>query len=88
MIVKKILLVAMCVLLFALPSFGAVSDADFIELCETGTAQQAEEAIHAGANINAEDIDGKRALMHAAMNNKNPEVIAALIKAGAEVGQR
>ena len=88
---KKFLLsavVVMCVLLFALPSFSAMSDDDFIELCYTGTAQQVEEAIKAGANVNAKDKHGRTALMQAVINTKNPEVITELIKAGADVNAK
>ena len=85
---KKILLVVMCVLLLALPSFGAMSDDDFIELCKTGTAQQVEQAIKAGASVNAKNIFGETALMNAVRYNKNPKVIAALIKAKADVNAK
>ena len=35
--------------------------------------------------MNAHDKDGKTALMHAALNNQNPEVITTLLKAGADI---
>ena len=67
---------------------SAMSDAEFIELCKSGTAQQVAEAIKAGADVNAKDNDGWTALMFAAVLNKNPEVITALIKAGADINAK
>ena len=78
-------MVVMCALLLALPSFGAMSDTDFIEICKTGTAKQVDDAIKAGVNVNAKDKNGVTALMFAAGLNENPAVITALIKAGADV---
>ena len=38
-----------------------------------------------GANVNARNSKGMTALMLAAMNNSNPEVVKALINAGADI---
>jgi len=64
-----------------------LSDNDFLELCKTGTLQQVENAIKAGANVNAIDEEGKPALISAALNNI-PEAITALMKAGADVNKK
>ena len=62
-------------------------DTSFIELCKTGTLQQISDAIKNGANVNAKGAEKpfSTVLMLAAGNNSNPEVITALISAGAYV---
>ena len=67
-----------------LAAHGAMSDGEFVELCEGGTAQQVRDALRNGANPNAKDRYGT-ALAHAARWN-TPEVVSILLKAGAEVG--
>lgn len=61
-----------------------MSDAEFIELCKSGDARQVEKAIKNGANVNAENAYGWRALIEAASNGftKTAEV---LLKHGADV---
>lgn len=56
-----------------------------VELAKTGTAQQIQDAIDRGANVNAQDNFGFTALMVAARYNENPGVITTLLKAGAKV---
>ncbi len=58
---------------------------DFFELCRSGSAEDVQGAIQAGADVNAKDNCGVTALMHAAQDNNNPEVIKSLINAGADV---
>ena len=41
--------------------------------------------LKAGADLNAQDENGKTVLMYAAESNQNPEVITTLLKAGADV---
>jgi len=61
----------------------------FIELAETGTPQEIYRAIAHGENVNAHDkLLGWTPLMYAARFNKNPEAIATLLKAGAEVNAK
>ena len=68
-----------------------MGDVDFIRLVRAGTVQEVETAIRAGANVNAilsyfgptiieESLGtaGLTALMSAARDNPNPEVIAVL----------
>jgi ankyrin repeat protein len=71
--------------LLASPATAAVSDEDFLALCEKGSAQQIMDAIQDGANVNARDRRGKTPLMRAAWDASNAEAAAALIKAGADV---
>ena len=67
----------------------AMSDADFIELCQKGSLQQIKDAIKKGANVNAKDDAGRTVLMQVAyVENSNLEVITALIKAGADVNAK
>lgn len=84
----KALAVVLCVAVLALPAFGAMSDEDFLKLCRTGTAQQVADAIKAGADVNAKTNSGWTALMLAARNNQNPEIIKLLLNAGADVNAK
>jgi ankyrin repeat protein len=52
-------------------------------LASTGAPQHGQAAIKIIADINAQDWDGKTALIYAARGNQNPEVIATLLKADA-----
>ena len=63
-------------------------DEDFIDLVQTGTAQEIGATIRAGANVNAIGRWGRTALMYAASDNLNSEVITMLINAGADVNAR
>ena len=66
-----------------------MNDSDFFALCQKDSLQQINEAIRNGANVNAKrQNDGATVLMFAAFKNTNPEVMAALIKAGANVNAR
>ena len=87
--IKKVslLLVVMALLLAALPAFGAMSDVEFVKLCEKGTAQEIRTELFKKANPNAEDDDGVTALMRAAKYN-TPDVVSILLKAGADVNAK
>ena len=69
-----------------LPAWMAkmISKDAFVELCMRGTLQEMEDAIKAGADVNARHRDGVTTLMLAAYN-RNPEVTIALIEAGADI---
>ena len=54
----------------------------------SGTAADICAAIKAGADVNVRDKDGATALMLAAKNNTNPDVVKALLAAGADVNMR
>ena len=78
-----------CLLTAGIVSIAAIkSDYDFFKLCEEGSLQQITDAIENGANVNARSIVGETPLMAAAASNLNPEVITALVKAGADVNAR
>ncbi len=62
-----------------------LSDSAFLELCKRGTSEEVREAIVNGANLNAKDRTNIGALMFAAGDNPNPEVVKVLIAAGAKV---
>ena len=70
-----ILFLLSSICLFAQDIFGAA---------KFGTPQDVLAAIKAGASLNERDNLGMTPLMWAAMNNTNPEVITALLKAGAK----
>jgi hypothetical protein len=74
----------LCLLLTEGKAGAALSGEEFIKLCRDGTPQAVKRAIEGGADINAEDGDGRTALMLAASNNANPEVTALLLKNGAD----
>ena len=83
-----VLISLVCFAVSSGPVNAAISDSDFLDLCETGTLQQIEEAIKDGANINARNDDQETPLMLAAWSNSDPEVITALVKAGAQVNEK
>ena len=85
---KRLCALASLVMMLAAPGWAAMSDAEFLKLCEDGTAQEVCAALDAGANVNAKDKDGITALMVAAEVNSNPEVINVLLKAGADVNEK
>jgi hypothetical protein len=61
----------------------------FFELVKTGTPQSIQAAIDKGADVNAVyGLDGTTALMLAAEDNPDADVVAALLKAGAEIEAR
>jgi hypothetical protein len=68
----------------ALVAGGISSCAYFLKLVKTGTPEAAGKALRDWACINARDEDGSTALMYAARNNTNPEVLSVLLKAGAD----
>jgi ankyrin repeat protein len=57
---------------------------NFLETCATGTPQEVQEAIDAGAYVNAENKDGVKALMLAAQFNGDPDVPFILLRRGAD----
>ena len=69
-------------------AWAAMSDEDFVHLCERGSAQKIRAALKKGANPNAmaegiESASVGTALMWAACAN-TPEVVSILLKAGAD----
>lgn len=54
---------------------------ELLELVKSGTLNRVQEAINAGANVNARGEEGWTALIAAASKNQNPEVITTLLKA-------
>ena len=71
-------------LLFAQSSLSAKDKALF-EAAKSGTVADIKAALKNGANVNAMDGEGYTVLMCAAFWNTNPDVIKALIAAGADV---
>jgi hypothetical protein len=57
----------------------------FLDLVQTGTPQEIQDALTAGADINARSEDGATPLMLAAGYNQNLEVISRLLAVGADV---
>jgi len=79
--------------LFVFLIFGSTCSAvenqeEFGLLCESGSPEEVAEAINSGANVNARAVNSWTALMHAALNNPNPDVLSVLIDAGADVNAR
>ena len=71
----------------AKPARPAMSDNDFVELCETGDARAVEEALRNGANVNAKDNAVWTAL-HVAANDGHTDIARLLIDYGADVNAR
>ena len=61
---------------------------DIFTLAESGTPEQIQAAINAGAKIDDRDNDGETPLMYAAWFNENPEVIKLLLDAGARIDDK
>lgn len=80
---KKRIIVAVALAIFLAASAFAQSS-DLFTLVTSGTPQQIQTAIKQGANVNALDNDGWTPLMVAAGGCKNPDVITALLQAGAK----
>ena len=57
----------------------------FACLCKGGSVQQVQNALHAGTDINAKNEFGRTALMWAARDNTNPEVLKLLLENGADI---
>jgi ankyrin repeat protein len=83
-------------LLILFPLFGAVLAPPFLfaqaptllDLASTGTVEQVQKAIAAGADLNARDAADRTVLMLVAANNPDAGVISVLVKAGAKVNAR
>lgn len=70
-------------------SHSAYQATDFYNLLQTGTPEQVQREIDAGADVNAqEETLGFTPLMWAAGLNPNPEVTSVLLKAGAHINAR
>jgi ankyrin repeat protein len=74
-------------------SGAAMSVDDFFDLCATGTPQQIEAAIAAGADVKSilqrqNEPEGLTTLMWAANKNRDPDVIRTLIKMGVDVNAK
>ncbi len=61
---------------------------DFFKLCASGGRERIPEAFRKGAAVDERDSEGMTPLMFAAFSNENVEVIAFLIKAGADAGMK
>ena len=79
------LLIVVLAGLFVQNSEAAFDDNAFLELCKTGTLKEVEDAIKAGANVNAKTQFGVTALMLAAQNHRDHDVVATLINNGADI---
>ena len=69
------------------PKLPAMSDSDFLNLCESGNTAEIEAAIKNGANVNAKYNDGMTALMLAARYG-HAEIAELLLKYGANVNAK
>jgi hypothetical protein len=69
---------------------AAMSDEEFIRLCQDGTPEEIQAAIDDGANVNAKSTEGAdmTPLLSAANWNREAEVVDILLKAGADAGAK
>ena len=85
---KRVFLSFLIYVLSVSSALAAMSDSDFIKLCQKGSLQQIIDAIKNGANVNAKNNDGITPLMMAIDNSNSSKVVTALIKAGADVNAK
>ena len=71
----------------ALPLLHAQAST-LLELAPAGTAEQVQQAITGGADVNARDAADRTVLMLAAASNQDARVISILLKAGAKMNAR
>jgi ankyrin repeat protein len=92
MTLRKILAAILFVgMIFCTPNASAaLSDEDFVNLCKNGSVKDVQEALSAGANVNAVSRENPRGttLMNAAQYNKNPEILSLLLENGADVNAK
>jgi ankyrin repeat protein len=62
---------------------GAEPENDFFRICSKGTLEDVRKALIIGVNIHARDGQGMTALMYAARDNADPEVMKVLLRAAA-----
>ena len=78
-----------CVIcIFLRDASAAMKDADFLQLCKSGTVQEVRMAILGGANVNAREELGWTPLMFAAFDNADPEIISVLFRNGADMNAK
>ena len=65
------------------PALAALSDEDFLKLCEDGPPEAVQQALQDGANVQARDAFVRTALMQAAHRGRL-ETVRLLLSAGAE----
>lgn len=82
---KEMKKVAFTVFLILLSCQLALFSADIFTVAGSGTVAQVQQAIKAGADVNARNDNGSTPLMYAAMLNTNDEVLERLIEAGADI---
>ena len=85
---KEMKKVAFTVFLILLSCQLALFSADIFTVAGSGTVAQVQQAIKAGADVNARAEYGLSPLMYAAGFNTNPDVLSVLIEAGVDVNAR
>ena len=87
---RKMCLIAVLMLyaVIAAPAWSAMSDEEFVKLCQKGTAEEIQAALDAGANVNAVDRHRSTPLLSAAMLDPDPKVVEILLKSGADVNAK
>ena len=89
MVKKVYLLFSLLLAIMPFSAYAALSDSEFCNLCFSGSIEEIQDALRKGANPNAENQKlSSTALMSAMENEKAPQVINALIKAGANVNAK
>ncbi len=63
---------------------GAGPEDTFFQVCAKGTAEEVRKVLKDGAKINAKDEEDMTALMYAARDNADPEVMKVLLRAVAK----
>ncbi|MFW6025873.1 MAG: ankyrin repeat domain-containing protein [Candidatus Woesearchaeota archaeon] len=86
---KKVgtMLVILSLFFLGISSLSVHAD-EFLELVKDASPEKVQEAINAGADVNAIGEKERTALMVAAGNNNNPDVFEILINNGANVNAK
>ena len=80
---KKIIFIM--ILVFLSINIFCQSNDSIFDLAGSGTPEEVQLKINAGADVNSIDKLGRTPLMYAAVFNAKPDIISVLVKAGAEV---
>jgi len=80
---KKIIFIM--ILVFLSINIFCQSNDSIFDLAGSGTPEEVQLKINAGADVNSIDKLGRTPLMYAAVFNRNPEIVSVLLEAGGKI---